>query len=115
MEKKERIVTTDNHGILRSEGRIFKARVHQGVTITYEELDEEAYDKRVSELAERIAAMPGVDLMSVLRDALYDVSLRRLDIIEKDLNKEEMIIMDLLKARQCIWARPSTQNNLNYS
>ena len=48
----------------------------------------EEYDKRVEELAAKIAERPGVDLMAVLKDALYDLSLDYLAEVERKLKKE---------------------------
>jgi len=67
---------------------IFKAKSHKGTVITYQEIELEDYDKRVSDLAAKIAKMPGVDLMAVLKDALYDLSLDYLDEVEKKFKAE---------------------------
>ena len=76
------------HGMLKRGTTIFKAKKHRGVQITYEEIDLEEYDKRVDLLAKKVAKMPGVDLLAVLKDALYDLSLDNLSEVEKKMDKE---------------------------
>lgn len=67
---------------------VFKAKSHRGTIITYQEIDLEEYDKRVNDLATEIAKMPGVDLMAVLKDALYDLPLDYLATVETKFKKE---------------------------
>lgn len=91
MDKPERFIMTDGSpykAMLKRGHSIFKAKSHKGTQITYQEIDLEIYDKRVSDLATNIAKMPGVDLMAVLKDALYDLSLDYLDKVEKEIKKE---------------------------
>lgn len=84
----EKIKMTDNQGMFRKEKKVFKAHHYTGVHIVYEEIDPEEYDLRISTLADKISSLPEVDLKDVLRDALYDLSLKRLEIVEKALEKE---------------------------
>ena len=91
MTEKEKMVMTDGspyHGMLKRGTTIFKAKKHRGVQITYEEIDLEEYDNRVDLLARTISTMPGVDLLAVLKDALYDLSLDNLLEVEKKMDKE---------------------------
>ena len=90
-EKPETIVMTDGspyHGMLKRGSTIFKAKKHRGVHITFEEIDLEEYDNRVDTLAKKIAQMPGVDLLGVLKDALYDLPLDHLAQVEKRIFEE---------------------------
>ena len=86
--KKETIEMTDNRGMLKRGTTIFKAKSHKGVKMIFEEIELEEYDKRVNDLAVKIAKMPEVDLMGALKDALYDMTLDRLTKVEKMLEKE---------------------------
>jgi len=89
--KPERIVMTDGtpyNGMFKRGSTIFKAKKHRGTQITYEEIDLEEYDKRVETLAKKVAEMPGVDLMAVLKDALYDLPLDYLGEVEKKVYEE---------------------------
>ena len=93
MEKKngEVIKLTDGtpyNSMLRRGSTVFKAQKHKGHEITYVEIDLEEYDKRVDELAKKIAKMPGVDLLAILKDALYDLSLDYLKNVEGKAGKE---------------------------
>lgn len=89
-KKPEKFTMSDGspyNAMLKRGHSIFKAKSHKGTTITYQEIDLEEYDKRVEALATKIAKMPGVDLMAVLKDALYDLPLNHLAIVEKSLQK----------------------------
>ena len=88
MENPEEITVTDNLGMLKRGTTIFKAKSHKGVKIVYQEIELEEYDKRVSELADKLAKMPGVDLMALLKDALYDIPLDQLEKVEKKFEAE---------------------------
>lgn len=67
---------------------VFKAKSYRGTTITYQQIELEEYDKRVNDLATQLAKMPEVDLMAVLKDALYDLSLDYLAEVERKFKKE---------------------------
>lgn len=89
--KPERIIMTDGspyNGMLKRGSTIFKAKRHRGVQITYEEIDLREYDERVYDLANKIAKMPGVDMLAVLKDALYDLPLDYLAEVEKKIGEE---------------------------
>ena len=89
--KPEKIVMTDGspyRGMLRRGSTVFKAKKHVGTQITYIEIDLEEYDERVNELAQKLVKMPGVDLVSILKDALYDLPLDYLTSVESKINKE---------------------------
>ena len=91
MDKPKKFTMTDGSpykAMLKRGHSIFKAKSHKGTQITYQEIDLEEYDKRVNGLAAQIAEMPGVDLMAVLKDALYDLSLDYLSEVERKFNKE---------------------------
>lgn len=91
MSKPEKFTMTDGSpykGMLKRGHSIFKAKSHKGTQITYQEISLEEYDKRVLELATKIAEMPGVDLLAVLKDALYDLSLDYLTQVERKFEKE---------------------------
>ena len=79
---------TDNRMMFKKNGKTFHALEYKGVTITYEEVDPKEYDKRIHDLANEINELPCVDLMDVLRDALYDLPLKKLAIVEKRFKKE---------------------------
>ena len=87
----EKIIMTDgspyNSMLLRG-STVFKAKSHKGVRITYQEIDLEEYDKRVEDLAKEIARQPGVNLLAILKDALYDLPLDYLTTIEKKVEEE---------------------------
>ena len=90
-DKPERIIMTDGSpykGMLKRGSTIFKAKSHKGVQITYEEIDLEEYDKRIDDLAKVIVEQPGVNLLSILKDALYDIPLNYLAEVEKKVDKE---------------------------
>jgi len=85
---KEQITMTDNRMMFTKDGKTFHALEYKGVTITYEEIDTRDYDNRIRNLADKINALPKVDLMDVLRDALYDMPLKKLIKVERQLAKE---------------------------
>ena len=98
MEKQngEVIKMTDGspyNSMIRRGSTVFKAKKHKEHEITYVEIDLEEYDRRVTELASKIAKMPGVDLLAILKDALYDLPLDYLKNVEtktlKELEKPE--------------------------
>jgi hypothetical protein len=87
----EKIVMTDGspyNGMLKRGSSIFKAKSHRGVQIIYEEINLEEYDKRVDDLARKIISSKGVDLLSILKDALYDLPLDYLSTVEKKVDAE---------------------------
>lgn len=91
MDKPERFTMTDGspyNAMLRVGSKVFKAKSHRGTTITYEEIDLEAYDKRVGDLANNLSEMPEVDLLAVLKDALFDLPLDYLTEVEGKVRKE---------------------------
>lgn len=75
-------------GMMKRGSTIFKAKKHRGVQITYEEIDLEEYDKRVGNLAKLISKRPEVDMLAILKDALYDLSLDELASVEKKVEIE---------------------------
>lgn len=90
-DKPEKFTMTDGSpykGMLKRGSTIFKAKRHRGVTITYEEIDLEEYDRQVDALAKKIAKMPNVDLLAVLKDALYDLPLDYMKEVESKVDKE---------------------------
>ena len=90
-DRPEKFTMTDGspyNGMLRRGSTVFKARRHKGTMITYEEIDLEEYDIRVEKLAKEIAKMPGVDLLAVLKDALFDLPLDYLGNVEKKVFQE---------------------------
>lgn len=91
MEKPERIKMSDgphSESMIKRGSTIFKAKKRKGVEITYEEIDLEEYDKRIDDLAKKIAKQPEVDLLSILKDALYDLPLDTLAVVEKRISEE---------------------------
>ena len=84
----EQITMTDNRMMFTKDGKTFHALEYKGVTITYEEIDPKEYDKRIRQLADRIDALPGVNLVDVLRDALYDMPLKKLAKVENKFKAE---------------------------
>jgi len=90
-EKGERITMTDGspyNSMLKRGSTIFKAKCHKNHEITYAEINLEEYDKRVLSLAKKIADMPNVDMLAMLKDALYDLPLDYLKNVEKKVLKE---------------------------
>ena len=91
MDKPEKFTMTDGSpykAMLKRGHSIFKAKSHKGTTITYQEINLEEYDKRVNDLAAKLAKIPEVDLMAVLKDALYDLPLDYLTVVETKFKKE---------------------------
>jgi len=91
MEKPERIKMSDgphSNSMIKRGSTIFKAKFRKGVEITYEEIDLKEYDKRIDDLAKKIAKQPEVNLLSILKDALYDLPLDWLSQVEKRIHKE---------------------------
>ncbi|KKM90934.1 hypothetical protein LCGC14_1233540 [marine sediment metagenome] len=84
----DRIKMTDNQGMFKKGQKVFKVHHYSGVNIVYEEIDVNQYDERVVKLAKKIAGMPEVNLLDVLTDALYDISLKRLEKVEKSFAEE---------------------------
>jgi len=87
----ERFTMTDGspyNGMLKRGDTVFKAKSHKGTQITYQEVDLEEYDKRVHDLAVELAKMPSVDLLSILKDALFDLPLDYLNQVETKIHKE---------------------------
>lgn len=93
------IKMTDDAGHFWLNGKLFKLKryrsadkkemmkgMHRG---EYVEVSPVEYDSKIEILAKRIAAFPQVDLLDVLRDALYDMPLNHLDNLQKKLAKEE--------------------------
>jgi len=74
--------------MFKKNGKTFHALEYKGVTITYQEIDPKEYDKRIRDLATEMNALPDVDLMDVLRDALYDMPLKKLAKVEKRFEAE---------------------------
>ncbi len=90
-EKGEQIKMTDGspyNAMLRRGSTIFKAKCHKKHEITYAEINLKEYDARINKLANEIAKMPGVDLLAVLKDALYDLQLDYLKNVEKKVKQE---------------------------
>ena len=91
MDKPEKFIMTDGspyNGMLRRGHSVFKAKSHKGTAITYQEIDLDEYDNRVDELAKKLTKMPGVDLVAILKDALFDLPLDYLAQVESKINKE---------------------------
>ena len=85
---KERIKMTDNQGMFKKGSKVFKVHHYSGVHIVYDEIDMDVYDKRIQELTDKLCSLPEVDLKDILKDALYDLSLKRLEKVETSLEKE---------------------------
>lgn len=93
MEKKddEKFRMTDGspyNSMLKRGSVLFKAKKHIGHEVIYVEIDLEEYDRRVAKLAENIAKQPGVDMLAILKDALYDLPLDYLKSIEGKVKDE---------------------------
>lgn len=86
--KPETFVMTDQMGLVHKGGKIFKAEKWHGPKVRMVEIDAAEYDARVQRLADTIMASPGVNLVDILKDALYDVPLKRLDTIEAMVSEE---------------------------
>ena len=85
---KEVLEVNDYQDMLKRGSTYLKVRKWVGGKLYYEEIDLEEYDKRIAELAKKIASAPEVDLLSLLKDALYDLNLDRLDRVEQMVNTE---------------------------
>jgi hypothetical protein len=96
-----KIRMTDDSGHFWIDGKLYKLKewiypdrqealkgVHQA---NFVEVDPNEYDQRVEKLAQRIKSFPQVDLLDIVRDALYDMSLNQLSRLEKKLEREEAI------------------------
>ena len=99
MTKPDRIVMIDGspyNAMMKLGNKVYKAKSHKGVQITFEEINLDEYDKRVNNLADKIASMPNVDLLSLLKDALFDLPLDYLKGVEtkvyQELEKPEPMI-----------------------
>lgn len=87
-KKPDKFVMTDNMGLVHMDGKTFKAISYRGPKVTYAEIDVEEYDARVESLVKAILAAPGVNLVDVLKDALYDIPLERFEVVERMIQKE---------------------------
>ena len=81
-------MTTGLGTTMYKDGKMFKAVKFSKTNVIFIEVKPEEYDRRIHDVADKIASYPGVDLKDVLRDALYDLPLSRLDVIEKMLADE---------------------------
>lgn len=86
--KKERFEVNDYQDMLKRGDITYKVRKWHGGKLLYEEIDLGDYDKRIENLAKKIASMPQVDLLSLVKDALYDLTLERLDRVEGMVSTE---------------------------
>ncbi len=90
MEKRKLLKITDNDGLIQEGERLYKAkRYGNGHTIFYVEVDPKEYDKRVEDLATKIIAYPQVSILDIIKDALYDMPLDRLDKLQSMLAKAD--------------------------
>ncbi len=97
--KKIKVEMTDDAGHFWLGGKLYKMKRYlrgsregsmKGVhRAEYVEVDPKEYDNRIELLTKRIASFPNVDLLDVLRDALYDMPLKWLGELEGKLDKEE--------------------------
>lgn len=87
-KKPDRFVMTDNMGLVHMDGKTFKAISYRGPRVTYAEIDVADYDARVEALVAAILAAPGVNLVDVLKDALYDIPLERFEVVERMIHEE---------------------------
>ena len=95
----KKIQMTDDAGHFWLDGKLFKIKRYmrgsredlmKGIhKAEYVEVNPEEYDARVGNLANEIVSHPGVDLMDILRDALYDLPLEHLSRVEKLLAEEK--------------------------
>ena len=89
--KPEIIRMTDGspyNAMLKRDGKTFKAKSHKGEEIIYQEINLEEYDKRIVELAGIIGKQPDVDVLAIIKDALYDLPLDYLAKVERELKVE---------------------------
>lgn len=90
MKQRKLMKITDNDGLIQEGKKLFKVHHYgAGHNILYEEVNPEEYDKRIAQLAQRIMEYPTVNLMDIVKDALYDLPLKLLDRLEDKLNKEQ--------------------------
>jgi len=100
-DNKVKLRMTDDSGHFWMDGKLYKLKdwvypskeeamrgVHQA---RFVEVDPAKYDQRIEKLAQRIKTYPQVDLLDVVRDALYDMSLNQISRLEKRLDKEEAV------------------------
>ena len=90
-DKPETIKMTDGspyNSMLKRGSTVFKAKCHKGHEITYVEVDLEEYDKRVDDLAQKLAKKPGIDLLAIHKDARYDLQLDYIKNVETKVGKE---------------------------
>lgn len=79
---------TDNDGLIEEGKRLWKAHHYDRKhNIIYEEVNPEEYDTRIEKLTQEIVKCPGVDLTTVLKDALYDLPLKLLGNLERKTSK----------------------------
>ena len=81
-------VTTGLGTTMYKDGKLFKVLKFSKTSEVFIEVNPAEYDKRIHDLSKKIASYPGVDLLDVLRDALYDLPLARLEVIENMLSGE---------------------------
>ncbi len=86
--KVETFTMTDMTGLVNKDGKVFKAQKWRGLRAVMVEINPQEYDARVQRLADMIMASPGVNLVDVLKDALYDLPLDRLAVIEQMVGQE---------------------------
>ena len=95
----KKIRMTDDAGHFWDNGKLFKLKkwlrgpreeylkgVHNA---EYVEVNPAEYDARIEALTKVIASSPHVDLLDVIRDALYDMPLEQLDRVEKLVAQEQ--------------------------
>jgi len=105
-KKPDKFLTTDDMGIVHQGGKTYKAISYRGVVVKYQEIDVKEYDARISKLVKVIMASPNVDLVDILRDALYDIPLERLEKVEEMIEaeaaraKKEKRVPDIKTAKQ---------------
>ncbi|KKN15399.1 hypothetical protein LCGC14_0986410 [marine sediment metagenome] len=91
MKKPAKLVMVDGspyNAMMQLGDTVYKAKSHKGVQIVFEAIDLEKYDKRVNDLADALSKMPGVDLRSLLTDALFDLPLDYLKTVETKIYAE---------------------------
>lgn len=97
-KKVEKVQMTDDAGHFWLKGKLYKMKRYMRTTrdqimkgihrAEYVEVDPEEYDERVEKLAKLIMSYPKVNLVDVLKDALYDLPLDVLTRVEKLLVEE---------------------------
>ena len=91
VKKPEIIKMTDGspyNAMFRLGDKVYKAKCHKGTEITFVEIDMAEYDQRIDKIAQSLSKLPEVDLLSILKDALYDLPLDYLTQVEGKVNKE---------------------------